>query len=106
MPKRLEMAAPQQQPALIKQAQEMKKAESEMKQAYIQTSLQTSRMREITLPYLMAGEQTVISGLPLYVYNRVVADVESTAAAAFALAEAERQGMLPAETSRFAVRGK
>ena len=106
MPKRLEMAAPQQQPALIKQAQEMKKAESELKQAYIQTSLQTSRMREITLPYLMAGEQTVISGLPLYVYNRVVADVESTAAAAFALAEAERQGMLPAETSRFAVRGK
>lgn len=106
VPKRLEAASPQQQPALIKQAQELKKAENELKRAYSQASLQATRMREITEPYLMAGDQAVIPGLPLYVYNRVVADVESTAAAAFALAEAERQGTLPAETNRFAVRGK
>jgi hypothetical protein len=105
LPKMLERATPQQQEALAKQGREMRKVYFEFLKAYRAASSQGTRMMEITRDW-QADEQTVLPGLPLYVYNRVVADVESTAVALFALATAKQAGMLPAETERVAIRGR
>jgi len=105
LPKMLERATPQQQEALAKQGREMRKVYFAFLKAYRAASSQGTRMMEITRAW-QADEQTVLPGLPLYVYNRVVADVESTAVALFALAAAQQAGMLPAETERVAIRGR
>ncbi|MFM8290690.1 MAG: hypothetical protein ACKOC4_03200 [Planctomycetia bacterium] len=105
LPKMLERTPPQQQEALIKQGKEMRKVYFDFLKAYRAASSQGARMMEITRAWA-ADEQTVLPGLPLYVYNRVVADVDSTAAALFALAAAEKAGMLPDETERVAIRGR
>ena len=105
LPKMLERAPPQQQEALAKQGREMRRVYFEFLKAYRAASSQGARMMEITR-YWQADEQTVLPGLPLYVYNRVVADVESTAVALFALAAAKQAGMLPAESERVAIRGR
>ena len=105
LPKMLERAPPQQREALAKQGREMRRVYFEFLKAYRAASSQGARMMEITR-YWKADEQTVLPGLPLYVYNRVVADVESTAVALFALAAAKQAGMLPAESERVAIRGR
>ena len=105
LPKMLERATPQQQEALAKQGREMRKVYFAFLKAYRAASSQGTRMMEITRAW-QADEQAVLPGLPLYVYNRVVADVESTAVALFALAAAQQAGMLPAETERVAIRGR
>jgi hypothetical protein len=105
LPKMLERATPQQQEALVKQGQEMRKVYFQFLKAFRAASSQGTRMLEITKNWEV-DEQTVLPGLPLYVYNRVVADVESTAVALFALAQAEKAGMLPDETERVAIRGR
>ena len=105
LPKMLERATPQQQEALVKQGKEMRKVYFAFLKAYRAASSQGTRMMEIT-GHWQADEQTVLPGLPLYVYNRVVADVESTAVALVALAAAEKAGMLPDETERVAIRGR
>jgi hypothetical protein len=105
LPKKLEAATPQQQATLTKQGHEMRKVSSEFTRAFRDVSSYGMRMQKITEPF-MVSETVRLPGLPLYVYNRVVADVESTALAAFALAEAQRAGLLPKETERVAIRGK
>lgn len=105
LPKMLEQANPQQQAGLVKQGQELRKVLSAFQRAYRTTSSVGTRMMDVTKPWQIA-DTSIIPGLPLYIYNRVVADVESTAVAAFALAEARRNGLLPAETPRVAIRGK
>ena len=66
---------------------------------------QGKRLMDITNPWKPA-EDTIFPGLPVYIYNRILADVDSTANAAFAIAEAERVGILPKETRRVNPRGK
>lgn len=66
---------------------------------------QGKRLMDITNPWKPA-EDTIFPGLPVYIYNRIIADVDSTANAAFAIAEAERVGILPKETRRVNPRGK
>ena len=105
LPKMLERATPQQQEALAKQGREMRKVYFQFLKAYRAASSQGTRMMDITRNW-QADEQTVLPGLPLYIYNRVVADVESTAVALFALAEADKAGMLPDETERVEIRGR
>lgn len=105
LPKLLERTPPQQQEPLIKQGKEMRKVYFEFLKAFRAASSQGTRMMAITRQW-QADERTVLPGLPYYVYNRVVADIESTAVALFALAEAEKAGMLPAESDRVAIRGR
>lgn len=105
LPKMLERATPQEREKLVKQGQEMRKVYFQFLKAFRTASSQGTRMLEITKNW-QVDEQTVLPGLPLYVYNRVVSDVESTALALFALAEAEKAGMLPEETDRVAIRGR
>ncbi len=105
VPKMLERVPPQQREQLIRQAQEIRRAYFAFLEAYSATSSQGTRMMDITRPWL-ADERSRLAGLPYYIYNRVVADIESTAVALFALAEAEKAGMLPAETDRVAIRGR
>lgn len=105
LPKMIEAAAPQQQAALLKQGKEMRRVNADFQRAFRNASSQGTRMMEVTEPFRV-GEHALLAGLPHYFYNRVVADVESTAVATFALAEAKRAGMLPAETLRASIRGK
>lgn len=105
LPKKLEAANPQQQVVLAKQGQEMRKVYSEFTRTFRDVSSYGLQMQKITEPFTIS-ETARLPALPLYVYTRVVADVESTMVAAFALAEAKRAGLLPRETDRVAIRGK
>jgi len=51
-------------------------------------------------------DRAILPGLPFNAYQWVVTDVESTEAAAFALAVGKQAGLLPRETDRLAIRGK
>jgi hypothetical protein len=105
LPKMLERAPPQQAQALVAQGKKMRQAYLEFVKAYRAASSQGTRMMDITRQWL-ADPQTWLPGLPYFIYNRVIADVESTAVALFALAEAGKAGMLPAESHRVAIRGR
>lgn len=61
-------------------------------------TMQGKRLVKITRPYRDGNYE--FAGLPYYIYNRVVADVDSTAIAAWALAEVDAAGLLPEETPR------
>lgn len=52
-------------------------------------------------PDMSGGENEVVvmPGLPFYIYDQTLADLEMTSLALFALREAARNGFLPAETS-------
>jgi hypothetical protein len=105
LPKMIEAAAPQQQAALLKQGKEMRRVNADFQRAFRNASSQGTRMLEVTQPYRF-GEHSLLAGLSHYFYNHAVADIESTAVATFALAEAKRAGVLPAETLRASIRGK
>lgn len=105
LPKKLEAMPPQQQAAMTKQWQEMRKVSGDVTRACRSASSLGMRMKAVTEPYVV-NDTARIPGLPYSIYDRVVADVDSTAVATFALAEAARVGMLPKETPRFAIRGK
>lgn len=105
LPKKIEAATPQQQAGLVKQGQELRKVSGEFDRACRSVASNGMRMKKVTEPYTVTDNARV-PGLPYFIYNRVVADVEATALATFALAEAKRAGMLPKETSRIAIRGK
>lgn len=105
IPKRLEATPPAQQQAMIKQSQEMRNVRNEILRGLQTASPYAVRMLDITKPFPVT-QQALLPALPYYIYNRVVSDVESTAAAAFALGEAARHGLVPEETERVAIRGK
>jgi hypothetical protein len=81
-------------------------AESYLKEwadVYSRVTQQGLRFQEITASYTVTapGERgIVIPGLPMYIYNQTLADIESTALATYALREAWANGCLPTETSR------
>lgn len=105
LPQALAALPPQQQGALVKQGQEMKQLLTDVGRSLRSVSSLGTRLIDVTEPHRPV-ETIVMPGLPTYIYNRVVVDVESTAAATFALAEARRAGMLPPETPRVTIRGK
>jgi hypothetical protein len=105
LPQAIEAAPPQQRAALANRGKEVMRVLRDVQKAYKNAASLGTRLMDVTEPY-RGVEQSIIPGLPLYIYNRVVVDVESTAVAAFALAEARRAGMLPAETQRAQFRGK
>ena len=63
------------------------------------------QMANIQAPFAV-GEDATVPGLPLNVLQVVATDVESTEAAAAAIAEASRAGMLPEETARLDIKKK
>jgi hypothetical protein len=106
IPKKLEMATnPAMQAAVVKLGREMKEIVNEYERTYRDVFRCGTRMLEIRSPFKI-GEEAIVPGLPCNAYQWVATDVESTQAAAFALAEAKRAGMLPRETYRLTIRGK
>jgi hypothetical protein len=106
IPKKLEMATnPAMQAAVVKLGREMKEIVNEYERTYRDVFRCGTRMLKIRSPFEI-GEEAIVPGLPLNAYQWVATDVESTQAAAFALAEAKRAGMLPRDTYRLAIRGK
>ena len=106
IPKKLEMATtPAMQAAVVKLGREMKEIANQYERSYRDVFRCGTRMLEIRSPFAI-GEEALVPGLPLNAYQWVTTDIESTQAAAFALAEARQAGMLPAETDRLAIRGK
>jgi hypothetical protein len=105
IPKRWEAAPPAERQAMYKQAKEMSKVRTEILHGLRFASPYAVRMLDITQPFPVM-DQAVLPPLPYYIYNRTISDVESTATAAFALAEAARHGLVPKETSRVVIRGK
>lgn len=105
LPQIIESAPPQQQAAIVKQGKEVRKVYVDVQRAGKRAASLGMRLMDVKKP-CRDVEEAIIPGLPLFIYNRVVADVESTAAAAFALAEARRAGLLPAETDRPKIRNK
>lgn len=105
LPQALANLPPQQQGPLVKQGKEMRRLLGDVGMAIRSVSSLGTRLTDVMEPHRPV-ETIVIPGLPAYIYNRVVVDVESTAVAAFALAEARRAGMLPPETPRVTIRGK
>ncbi|NDC63917.1 MAG: hypothetical protein EBZ59_08060 [Planctomycetia bacterium] len=105
IPKKLEQAPPGQQEQIVKLGQEMKQVYDGYEQTYRDVFRCGTRMLEIRLPYAI-DDRNIVPGMPLNAYQWVVTDIESTEAAALALAEAKRAGLLPKETERLAIRGK
>jgi hypothetical protein len=105
IPKRFDAAPAAQQQAMIKQSQEIRTVRNEILRGLQGASPYAVRMLDITKPFPVT-QQALLPALPYFIYNRVISDVESTAAAAFALGEAARHGLVPKETQRVAIRGK
>jgi len=75
-------------------------------QLALQENSQLGRaMKKVTRKWEL-DELTHVEGLPVYIYNRILADVESTAAAAFGLHAAAAAEKLPQATRRVAPAGK
>jgi len=105
IPKRLETANPAQQAQLLAMGKEMKAVANAYEMTHRDVFRCGTRMLDIRSPYTFA-EEDILPGLPLNAYQWVATDIESTAAATLALAEANRAGLLPRETERLAIRGK
>jgi len=105
LPKKLEAANPAQQLQLVAMGKEMKALANAYERTHRDVFRAGTRMLGIHSAYAF-DDEVILPGLPLNAYQWVVTDVESTAAATFALAEAKRAGLLPRETERLAIRGK
>ncbi len=106
IPKKLEMATtPAMQAAVVKMGREMKEIANEYERTYRDVFRCGTSMLAIRAP-LAIEQEAIVPGLPLNAYQWVTTDIESTQAAAFALAEAKRAEMLPRDTYRLAIRGK
>jgi len=105
IPKRLKTANPAQQAQLLAMGKEMKAVANAYEKTHRDVFRCGTQMLTIRSPYRF-DEENWFPGLPLNAYQWVATDVESTALATFALAEANRAGLLPRETERLAIRGK
>lgn len=105
LPKKIEAATPSAQEKLVALAKEMKAVANAYERTHRDVFRAGTRMLEIQKPYPFEG-RAILPGLPFNAYQWVVTDVESTEAAAFALAVAKKADLLPRETDRLAIRGK
>lgn len=105
IPKKMQTASPAEQEKIVAMGREMKAVAIEYEKIHRDVFRAGTRMLNIQAAYAF-GDHAILPGLPVNGYQWVVADVESTDAAAFAIAAAKKAGMLPRETERLAIRGK
>jgi hypothetical protein len=105
IPKKLETAAPAEQEKIIAVGQQMKEFANIYERTQRDVFRAGTRMLQIKTVYGV-GETLVLPGLPFNAYRWVMSDVESTEAAAFAIAVGKEAGVLPRETERGAIKGK
>ncbi len=99
-------AAPQaQKPAKFKEVELIHKALADVSNAYVRVSQQGRRLADMERPFSI-NEDYVTAGLSHYIYNREIADIDSTAAAAMALQEARRRKALPDAITRDEILGR
>ena len=79
--------------------QRLVEQQDELNRKLDEVSRQGRRLGQATARFKI-GEQWELPGLPYDIYNAIIADLDSTAAAAFALDEAQRAGVLPRQTLR------
>lgn len=105
IPKKLETAPPEAQEKIIAAGRQMK----EFATIYEKTWREVFRAGQLMTNVRgldARGQTLVLPGLPYNAYQWVVSDVESTEAAAFAIAVGKQAGLLPRETVRGAIKGK
>jgi hypothetical protein len=103
--KKLETATGADQTRLVAMGNEMQVFATAYAKTHRDVFRAGTRMLQIQSPYKFE-EDAILPGLPYNAYQWVVSDVESTEAAAFAIAVAKRAGLLPKETNRLLIRGK
>ncbi len=103
--KKLETATGADQARLVAMGNEMQAFATAYAKTHRDVFRAGTRMLQIQSPYKFE-EDAILPGLPYNAYQWVVSDVESTEAAAFAIAVAKRAGLLPKETNRLLIRGK
>jgi hypothetical protein len=102
--KKLETATGADQARLVAMGKEMQAVATAYAKTHRDVFRAGTRMLQIQSKYPFE-EEAILPGLPYNAYQWVVSDVESTEAAAFALAVAKRVGLLPRETERLSIRG-
>ena len=105
LPKKLAAAPPAEQEKLVAMGKQMKEFANSYEQTHREVFRAGTRMLSIQSPYAVE-DRAVLPGLPYNPYQWVLSDVESTEAAAFAIAVAKQAGLLPKETERLAIKGK
>jgi len=96
-------------PRMVKRAEQLlernQQALNEVQLALQENSQLGRAFKKVTQNWPL-DETTHVQGLPVYIYTRILADVESTAAAAFGLHAAAMVEKLPQATRRIAPAGK
>lgn len=105
IPKLLATANPVQTKQIVATGEAMRALATAYERTHRDVFRAGMRLKELQGPLSIAETDTV-PGVPFNAFQWLVTDLESTEAAAFALAEAQRAGMLPAETERIAIKGK
>ena len=105
IPKLLAAANPVQAKQIVATGEAMRALATAYERTHRDVFRAGMRLKELQGPLGIADTDTV-PGVPFNTFQWLVTDLESTEAAAFALAEAQRAGMLPAETERIAIKGK
>jgi hypothetical protein len=105
LPEKMDRATPAQQAQLKAMEKAMREVAKDYERIHRDVFRCGTQMDKI-VKFFSLDDDMVVPGLPLNAYRWVAADVESTEAALFALAEAKRAGVLPRETKRLAIRGK
>ncbi|GDX96664.1 hypothetical protein LBMAG47_23290 [Planctomycetia bacterium] len=105
IPKLLAAANPVQAKQIVATGEAMRALATAYERTHRDVFRAGMRLKELQGPLGIAETDTV-PGVPFNTFQWLVTDLESTEAAAFALAEAQRAGMLPAETERIAIKGK
>ena len=105
IPKLLATANPVQTKQIVATGEAMRAVATAYERTHRDVFRAGMRLKELQGPLGIADTDTV-PGVPFNTFQWLVTDLESTEAAAFALAEAQRAGMLPAETERIAIKGK
>jgi hypothetical protein len=105
IPKLLATANPVQTKQIVATGEAMRALATAYERTHRDVFRAGMRLKELQGPLGIAETDTV-PGVPFNTFQWLVTDLESTEAATFALAEAQRAGMLPAETERIAIKGK
>jgi hypothetical protein len=105
IPKKMQTASPAEQEKLIATGKQMKEFANVYERTHRDVFRAGTRMLQIQAAYAFE-DRAILPGLPYNAYQWAVSDVESTEAAAFAIAAAKQAGLLPRETERLVIKGK
>lgn len=84
---------------LQRQIRKLDEVLSEVLQGLEDATVQGRQLLKVTREF-RPTEEYGLAGLPYYIYNRLVADIDDTSMAVFALAQVDRHRKLPAVTGR------